>query len=410
MNLFKSTIPPNVSDNTPAHKPVFFQPKLTVNQPNDVYEQEADKMADHVMGKGDSSGNVASFFRPAADGLQRKCQACEEEESKVHRKESSTGTAQGGMELDNYVGSLGSSGQNLPQDSKQFFESKFGHDFSNVKLHTDSVAAKSAQSINALAYTSGNNIVFNSGQYSPESEGGKRLIAHELTHVVQQNKGGSPNIQKLDCPKDAKAPPTVGKDVKNDIDSRAQAIIDRAKDTTVDISTRATRAVSDIVCAYYPEQAAKVKSIKYDSKEPGLSTAQVGTGASAQGEINVGDNFINHMDPVYFARRVLQTGHELDHIGQYRGGLTGSGNRNEREFLAFYHNAMAQEFEGTRHMADSMRKSIIDQSLGYYYCFDDPLKKKHDSEFHDLLTKRETVNGTKGNAKTDPPTSCKKED
>ena len=57
----------------------------------------------------------------------------------------------------------------------------------NVRIHTDSVAAKSAQSINALAYTSGNNIVFNSGQYAPGSESGQRLMAHELTHIVQQN-------------------------------------------------------------------------------------------------------------------------------------------------------------------------------------------------------------------------------
>ena len=169
-------------------KTTFFQPKLTVNQPNDVYEQEADAMADRVMRMADPLGNDASFFKPLATSVQRKCQHCEEEE-KVHRKESSDAETKGGHELDNYVGSLGASGQPMPESSRRFFEPRFGQDFSNVRIHTDSVAAKSAQSINALAYTTSNNIVFNSGQYAPESDSGKKLMAHELTHVVQQGEG-----------------------------------------------------------------------------------------------------------------------------------------------------------------------------------------------------------------------------
>ena len=104
----------------------------------------------------------------------------------MHRKESNIAETTGSNELDNYVSSLNSLGQPLSESSRQFFEPRFGQDFSNVKIHTDSVAAKSAQSINALAYTTGNNIVFNHGQYSPNSESGQKLMAHELTHVVQQ--------------------------------------------------------------------------------------------------------------------------------------------------------------------------------------------------------------------------------
>ncbi|SDP92475.1 protein of unknown function [Mucilaginibacter sp. OK268] len=164
----------------------FFQPKLTVNQPNDIYEQEADAMADKVMRM--PAINENAFFKPAANSIQRKCQHCEEEE-KIHRKETSGGEVQGGYQLDNYVGSLGSSGHALSESSRQFFEPRFGRDFSNVRIHTGSEAEKSAQSINALAYTTSNNIVFNTGQYAPESSSGKKLIAHELTHVVQQGKG-----------------------------------------------------------------------------------------------------------------------------------------------------------------------------------------------------------------------------
>ena len=167
----------------------FFKPavqaKLAVNQPNDVYEQQADQMADQVM----NTNNTGSqrFFKPSGADLQRKCQHCEEEEKPVNRKENSTAGVKGSEELDSYVGSLGSSGQGLAASDRQFFESKFGHDFSGVKIHTGADAAQSAESINAKAYTSGNNIVFNDGQYAPESDSGKRLIAHELTHVVQQS-------------------------------------------------------------------------------------------------------------------------------------------------------------------------------------------------------------------------------
>jgi hypothetical protein len=66
-------------------------------------------------------------------------------------------------------------------------ENRFGYDFSQVRIHTDQIAAKSASAINALAYTSGNDIVFNQGQYAPGISGGKQLLAHELTHVVQQD-------------------------------------------------------------------------------------------------------------------------------------------------------------------------------------------------------------------------------
>lgn len=155
-------------------------------------------MADRVMRMTDPTMNGNAFFKPSLTTVQRKCQHCGEEE-KLHRKESSGAEVQGSNELDSYVGSLGSSGQALPESSRQFYEPRFGQDFSKVRIHTDSVAAKSAQSINALAYTTGNNIVFNSGQYSPESESGKKLMAHELTHVVQQ-KGSNDLLNKADNP------------------------------------------------------------------------------------------------------------------------------------------------------------------------------------------------------------------
>jgi hypothetical protein len=172
------------------------QPKLQINDPGDSYEKQADAMADRVMRMPHPSLNDTAFFKPSVDAIQRKTHQCEDDD--LHRKENSDSPVNGSSQLDSYVGSLGSSGQPLPASSRQFFEPRFGQDFSNVRIHTDTVAAKSAQSINALAYTTGNNIVFNQGQYSPESESGKKLMAHELTHVMQQ----SDNIQPY-RPKDS---------------------------------------------------------------------------------------------------------------------------------------------------------------------------------------------------------------
>ena len=77
-------------------------------------------------------------------------------------------------------------GQPLPMPVRAFFEPRFGYDFSQVRVHTDSRASESARAVNALAYTVGRDIVFGSGQYMLGTESGKRLLAHELTHVVQQ--------------------------------------------------------------------------------------------------------------------------------------------------------------------------------------------------------------------------------
>jgi Domain of unknown function (DUF4157) len=168
----------------------FFKPtiqtKLSINQPNDIYEQEADATADKVMLMPGSSADNNLFFKPAIAALQRKCAHCEEEEKKMQRKEMNSSETVAPAQAETYINSLNAKGRSLGPDERNFFEPRFGHDFSNVQLHTGSEANQSAKSINALAYTHGNNIVFGSGQYQPDTDSGKRLLAHELTHVIQQ--------------------------------------------------------------------------------------------------------------------------------------------------------------------------------------------------------------------------------
>ena len=119
-----------------------------------------------------------NFLSSHVSKVHRKCEQCEEEK-KMQRKEKNSGVAIADDGFENYINTPGNNGQPMPGEVRNLYEGRFGYDFSNVRIHSDQVAAKSAQSVNALAYTSGNNIVFNSGQYSPNTESGKRLLGHE---------------------------------------------------------------------------------------------------------------------------------------------------------------------------------------------------------------------------------------
>lgn len=162
----------------------FFQPKLTINQPGDIYEQEADAMADKVM-RMPVNKNENTFIKPAnISSLQRKCAHCEEEE-KIQKK--SEGGAIAGIEAPSIVHDvINSGGQPLDSRTRKFFEPRFGHNFSHVLVHSGPTAEQSARDLNAYAYTVGQNIVFGTGRFAPESHEGRKLIAHELTHVLQQ--------------------------------------------------------------------------------------------------------------------------------------------------------------------------------------------------------------------------------
>lgn len=179
-----------------------IQCKLVVGAADDPMEDEADRMADTVMRMPDPAlkGGTDTIQRqPISSFLQRKCALCEQEEKQVQRKETEGGTGEtkASASLERYISKLDHSGSAIPEQTRSFFESRMGYDFSGVRVHTDGGARESATSINALAYTVGNNIVFNASQYQPGTESGKRLIAHELTHVVQQNNKIGRKIQRF---------------------------------------------------------------------------------------------------------------------------------------------------------------------------------------------------------------------
>ena len=217
----------NKKKTQPFFAPLIIQPKLTIGPVDDPYEREADAMADKVMRMSDPSlvnptpapviiqkkcaaceeeeklqrkeENEEDMQllqrKPIADiPLQRKCEACEQDEENISRKESATHSVPG--ITPSVHQSLQSAGHSLDPGTRSFMESRFGYDFSKVQIHNDSLAHQSSRDIQALAYTHGQHIVFGPGQYQPNTYSGKQLLAHELTHVIQQN-GTNPGIRRI---------------------------------------------------------------------------------------------------------------------------------------------------------------------------------------------------------------------
>ncbi|HET7865315.1 MAG TPA: DUF4157 domain-containing protein, partial [Burkholderiaceae bacterium] len=161
-----------------------------MGRPDDALEQEADRIADQVLRMPDP-GRLQSGIAPAAVrplSIQRRCSQCEEE---LHRRHDGVSADPTTADLGQVDATLRQPGRPLDPAARAFFEPRFGADFSAVRVHTDMQAAESARAVNALAYTVGRDVVFNTGQYAPHSGPGRRLLAHELAHVVQQRGIGS---------------------------------------------------------------------------------------------------------------------------------------------------------------------------------------------------------------------------
>lgn len=148
-----------------------IQTKLAVNRPGDAYEREADRIADQVL---------AGSMHPAIGGVTAYVQRFSPQPT------SQLDTAPASVE-----GILASAGRPLEPEIQQDMGQRFGYDFSHVRVHSGTTAEQSARDVNANAYTVGHNIVFGAGRFAPGTYEGRRLLAHELTHVVQQSGPGS---------------------------------------------------------------------------------------------------------------------------------------------------------------------------------------------------------------------------
>ncbi len=214
-----------------------LQTKLKIGQPGDKYEQEADRVADAVMRMPEpgvqrqvepeeeeemlQSKPLANQITPLVqvqrqeepeeeeETLQAKPLAeeitplvqrqvePEEEEEELQAKPNSSHISEVNPNLESDIQSLKRGGQPLSENDRAFFEPRFGCDFSRVRVHSDTQAAEAALAVNAQAFTVGQDVVFGTKQFEPGTNEGRKLLAHELTHVVQQNGARQDTEKKL---------------------------------------------------------------------------------------------------------------------------------------------------------------------------------------------------------------------
>lgn len=185
--------------------PVWIQEKLTLSKPGDAYEQEAERTAEQVMRQPVTASEAAvpqtvnlasSFFLQAQPMSDIKIENSSPAERDIP-------TLQGGSPL--------------VARSRAFFENRMGWNFGDVRVHTDTQAASSAHALGARAFTIGNDIAFAQGEYRPGTPSGDRLLAHELTHVIQQSGSGSLQVQRMEADMFTEPAPDTG-DKKTGLD------------------------------------------------------------------------------------------------------------------------------------------------------------------------------------------------
>ncbi|WP_405864096.1 DUF4157 domain-containing protein [Streptomyces sp. NBC_00005] len=203
----------------------LLQAKLKVSGPGDEREQEAERVAESIMQMPDDRSSGAGADEPlpvtpiqsgAVQGMCQRCagtmpppggsaarpdeggQGCHDCGEQVQRQADSAGPPAGGDELHRRVMSPPADGAPLTAHDRSFFEKRLGRDLSTVRVHTGAESSATAQALRARAFTVGNDVSFRSGEYAPGTPAGRRLLAHELTHVVQQGAdgGGTHRVQR----------------------------------------------------------------------------------------------------------------------------------------------------------------------------------------------------------------------
>ena len=235
----------------PIHSPTptaeRIQTKLSINEPGDHYEQEADFVADQVMrmsepeihsqqagvsvllNQSDSGENIQRLAANSDPSLEDAVVIEGGEEDKAEQAQVQTlrplGQTSGREAISKDIIDSSNGSAPLGSSVRQFMEPRFGVDLSQVQVHADRRAAALSQSISARAFTYGRHIYFNEGEYQPETQEGKRVLAHELTHVMQQAGGQSrlPVRQRVTESRGANVSPMVqrlgklGKELKRNV-------------------------------------------------------------------------------------------------------------------------------------------------------------------------------------------------
>ena len=178
--------------------PTHVQAKLHVSKPGDPYEQEADRVASQIMRMPMPQNEHEVPCAACANG-GAPCPACSAKRGGLVQRRAAGGSrADGALVPDGFVSGLGP-GHPLHPATRAFFEQRFGHDFGDVRVHAGTAADRAAQRIDARAFTAGRDIAFQAGEYAPHTAGGRALLAHELTHVVQQGAAHAATTVQRSC-------------------------------------------------------------------------------------------------------------------------------------------------------------------------------------------------------------------
>jgi hypothetical protein len=213
--------------------------KLSISQPDDPDEREADSTADRIMRSHAGASVAASAC--SCSGEEEMCDECRQKQAApILRKETGSGppsVSHGVLSRMRH-----SAGHPLDINTRSFFESRFRHDFSAVRIHTDSSAERSASDLRANAYALGSDIFFAAGKYAPGTDDGRRLLAHEMTHTVQQSRSGAESAESILQRQNV----TVGRThdpMEAEADRVADSVMRSPEPATANISTDRARTV-----------------------------------------------------------------------------------------------------------------------------------------------------------------------
>jgi hypothetical protein len=331
--------------------------RLPISQPHDAFEQEADRVANAVMAGGRTRAEWSFSKMGVTTWLQRKCSCggsegaegeCEEckKKAKLQRQSDGSGTPSLIPPVVSEV--LQSRGQPLDSTTRGFMESRFGHDFGQVRVHTDARAAESAAKVSALAYTVGSNIVFGAHGYEPLSLEGRRLIAHELTHVLQQ-RGASARqgvtddaAAESEADRNAAAVGSTGRAAVRQVarhggfqrqpkatapaaglDPDDQKIVDAAQREASNFKCNVNSILWGILNKHFPDDTRKIAGTGCETALPGLRTEFDTTERDLRITrsvpiIQAGKAFVASTDAAHLNDRVADVGKQIQMIDDWR--------------------------------------------------------------------------------------------
>lgn len=213
--------------------------KIVVGEAKDPQEEAADRTSDKIV----SMPVPGISTTPVPPNQER----VGDKNNQILLSKHGEGATTAGREAPEVVHDvLRTAGQPIDAETARFFEPRFGHDFSDVRIHADAQADVSARAVGALAYTVGQNIVFGQGRYEPRTNEGRRLLAHELTHVVQQRRESPASTRLQRSPSGAVSNLKAGDDVKVEVySSSADSVSDRLYSRTYHLSEKGVMVIED---------------------------------------------------------------------------------------------------------------------------------------------------------------------